>query len=313
MSLRIVFAGTPQFAVPSLQQLIDSEHAVAGVLTQPDRRRGRGRIHTPPEVKSLALAHNLPVMQPQRLSREVTAAIAGLKPELMVVAAYGLLIPKEILALPRLGCVNVHASLLPRWRGAAPVARAIQWGDSVTGISIMQLDAGLDSGPVYSMRRCPIESEDTAQSLQRKLAVLGAAELIAVIKQMQSSSIAPCPQDDSKATYAPKLKSAEAPIDWHLSAEQIQRKIRALNPWPVAHSWIAGERVRIWQAQLHEDASLQGKPGQIVLQDRQTLVVMTGAGALAIKSLQKEGKRRLAARDFLAGSPLKPGGVFGLR
>ncbi len=313
MSLRVIFAGTPQFAVPSLRQLIDSEHTVAGVLTQPDRRRGRGRISMPPEVKSLALEHNLAIIQPQKLNREVTATIASLEPDLMIVVAYGLMIPKEMLALPRLGCVNVHASLLPRWRGAAPIARAIEYGDSVTGISIMQLDAGLDSGPVYSMRRCPIESDDTTQSLQLKLAALGAAELSAVVGQMESSCITPRPQDETAATYAAKLTSAEAPIDWHAAAARIQRKIHALNPWPVAHSWIAGERVRIWQARLYEDANLRGKPGQIVLQDQRTLVVMTGAGLLEITWLQKEGKKRLPAHDFLAGNPLKTGSVFGLQ
>ena len=279
-------------------------------MTQPDRRKGRGRVVAPSPVKSFAHNNGLPVTQPERLTPDVIQQVVELAPDLVVVVAYGLILPRTLLKAPQFGCVNLHASLLPRWRGAAPVARAIEAGDPVTGVTIMQMDEGLDTGAVFSQCKCPIEQEDTTETVHTKLSLMGADELIRTLSQIESGAIFPKRQNDLEATYAAKLNPKEAQINWNLSAIQITRKIQAYNPWPVSHSWIRGKRIRIWQAHTDEDMTLTGVPGQVVVRDKQTLGVMSGGGVVYVTLLQKDGKKRMYTKDFLAGSPIEMGSIF---
>jgi methionyl-tRNA formyltransferase len=302
-SLAIVFAGTPEFAVPTLQALIDSPHRVVAVYTQPDRPAGRGRKLTPSPVKQCALTHDIPVYQPASLkSADAQAELAALGADLMVVVAYGLLLPKTVLEIPRLGCVNVHASLLPRWRGAAPIQRAILAGDSETGITIMQMDEGLDTGPMLATVPCPIEPDDTAQRLHDRLASLGNKALLESIAALAAGTAQPQPQDDSQAVYAAKLNKAEAEIDWSQSAAQIDRQVRAFNPWPVAQTHYEGQPLRIWSSELPGENSAAA-PGAIVACDALGIDVATGDGVLRITECQPAGKRRMAAGDFANARP----------
>ena len=310
MTLRVIFAGTPDFAVPSLEKLVDSRVQVAAVLTQPDRTKGRGRMLAEPPVKSFAQQHQLPVIQTERLNSDVVEEVRLLNADMMVVVAFGLILPRALIELPRYGCVNVHASLLPRWRGAAPVARAIEAGDTETGVTIMQMDEGLDTGEILSQAQCPIEPNDTTATLHHKLSKLGASELIRLLPEICSHSVQPLPQNEKDATYAAKLNTMEAAIDWRLPAVEIVRKIRAYNPWPVARTRIDSLRLRIWEAQLCEEISRSGKPGEVLDAGKYRLDVMAGEGALSITSLQRDGKNRMAASDFLAGHQIPPGSVF---
>ena len=310
MTLRVIFAGTPDFAVPSLEKLVDTGVQVAAVLTQPDRTKGRGRMLAEPPVKSFAQQHQLPVIQTERLNSDVVEEVRLLNADMMVVVAFGLILPRALIELPRYGCVNVHASLLPRWRGAAPVARAIEAGDTETGVTIMQMDKGLDTGEILSQARSPIEPNDTAATLHDKLSELGASELIRLLPEICSHSVQPFSQNEKDATYAAKLNTAEAAIDWRLPAVEIVRKIRAYNPWPVARTRIGSLRLRIWEAQVCEKISGSGKPGEVLDAGKFRLDVMAGGGALSITSLQREGKNRMAASDFLAGHQIPPGSVF---
>ena len=310
MTLRVIFAGTPDFAVPSLKKIVDTGVQVAAVLTQPDRTKGRGRKLAEPPVKSFAQQHQLPVIQTEQLSSDVVEEVRLLNADMMVVVAFGLILPRALIELPRYGCVNVHASLLPRWRGAAPVARAIEAGDTETGVTIMQMDEGLDTGEILSQAQCLIEPNDTAATLHDKLSELGASELIRLLPEICSHSVQPLPQNETDATYAAKLNTAEAAIDWRLPAVEIVRKIRAYNPWPVARTRIGSLRLRIWEAQVFEKKSVSGKPGEVLDAGKFRLDVMAGGGALRITSLQREGKNRMAASDFLAGHQILPGSVF---
>lgn len=299
--LRLVFAGTPEFAVPCLQALIDAGHAVAAVYTQPDRPAGRGRrLHQSP-VKELALARGLPVCQPLSLKRDpgARAELRAWAPDLMVVVAYGLILPVSVLEIPRLGCVNVHASLLPRWRGAAPIQRAVLAGDAQSGVCIMRMEAGLDTGPVYLRRQLELAPQETGGSLHDRLAALGAEALIDALTGIADGSLVPQPQDEASATYAHKLDKSEAQIEWTQPALAIERQVRAFDPWPVAQTSLQGEILRIWSAQALDGAGPGGAPGEVVSAGRNGIAVATGVGTLLITRLQPPGRRPMAAADFL--------------
>jgi len=307
--LNIVFAGTPEFAVASLKALCESGHEVIAVYTQPDRPAGRGRKLQPSPVKQFALAQGIDVYQPTGLK---TAAeiqqLAGLKPDLMVVVAYGVILPQAVLDIPRLGCLNVHASLLPRWRGAAPIQRAIEAGDAETGVTIMQMAAGLDTGPMLLKRVTPINKDDTATSLHDRLAAIGAEALLAAIDALESGAQAE-PQDEALATYAHKLSKAEAEIDWTTDAGIIARKVRAFNPWPAANTLWQGKRLRILRAEAKDPT---GKPpGEVITAGSDGIVIATGSGSLVVHQLQLEGGKPQAAIDFLNGHSLQAGDRLG--
>jgi len=307
MPLRIAFAGTPEFAVPALTALAQAGHDVVGVWTQPDRPAGRGRKLSASPVKRRALDLGLRVYQPESLkSAEAQAQIKAVAPQLMVVAAYGLLLPPAMLTVPTYGCINIHASLLPRWRGAAPIQRAMLAGDPEIGVSIMQMQASLDTGPVYAMRKIPITADDTAGSLHDRLAQIGAELLLEVLAQLPTFK--PIPQDDALATYAAKLTRQEARLDWTRPAEELARAVRAYNPWPVAHTHWQGEPLRIWRAcALATEAS--GKPGSIIETSRDGIDVLTGKGVLRVSELQAAGGRRMPAAEFAHARALV-GGCF---
>jgi len=298
-SLRIAFAGTPQFALPALRALFDSRHRIVGVLTQPDRPAGRGRELRASPVKLLALERGVPVAQPATLKTpEGMVALREWSPELLVVVAYGLILPAAVLSLPRLGCLNIHGSLLPRWRGAAPIQRALLAGDTETGITIMQLDAGLDTGPVLLERRQPIGPDDTAGDLHDALAGLGAAALLEAIAGLAAGTLAGRAQPAAGATYAPKLDKSEALIDWNQDAVQIDRQIRAFNPWPVAETRVGSEPLRILRARLLEPDGSAAPPGTLLGMGEDGLRVACGKGVVALRELQRAGKRPVPARDF---------------
>ncbi|QIK37285.1 methionyl-tRNA formyltransferase [Caldichromatium japonicum] len=298
--LRVLFAGTPEFAVPALQALLDAGQAVIGVYTQPDRPAGRGQYLQMSPVKALALSYGLPLYQPASLKRdpEAVAQLVGLGADLFVVAAYGLLLPKAVLDAPTLGCINVHASLLPRWRGAAPIQRAILAGDTQTGVSIMRMEEGLDTGPVYHRITTPIAPDETGQTLHDRLAALGAQALLEALPRIADGSLVPEPQDEAQTTYAPKLSKDEARIDWRSPADLIERQIRAFNPWPIAYTTLEAAPIRLWAAQA-EDGPEGACPGAILQADRAGICVATGAGILRITRLQPAGKRPMSAAEYL--------------
>jgi methionyl-tRNA formyltransferase len=307
--MRLIFAGTPEFAAAALAALIEAGHDIALVLTQPDRPAGRGMKLTPSPVKQLALQHGLTVRQPATLKdAEVQAQLAAVNADAMIVAAYGLLLPPEVLSIPRLGCLNIHASLLPRWRGAAPIQRAILAGDPETGITIMQMDQGLDTGAMLMRTALPITNQDTAQTLHDRLAALGAATIVSALQQLAQGALQAQAQDDSAATYAAKLSKSEGLIDWHKSAAESSRAVRAFNPFPVAQALIRGETWRIWQAQAAPQG--EGSPGEILRADKGGILVGCGEGAILLTEIQKASGKRLSAASFLAGNPVQPGEKF---
>ena len=307
--MRIVFAGTPVFAVPTLDALIEAGRTIVAVYTQPDRPAGRGRQPASSAVKASALAHGLVVRQPDRL-RGAADALAALRPDVMVVVAYGLILPQPILAIPRLGCINVHASLLPRWRGAAPIARAIEAGDAETGVSIMQMEPGLDTGPILAQAAAPIGEDETTADLEERLARLGADLLVSTLARLERGEVQARPQDASRACYAAKLEKSEAVIDWHQPALTLHRKIRAFNPRPVATTMLRGETLRLWHVGPLEEARA-AVPGTIVQADAGGVRVCTGTGVLTLTRLQAPGGKPLGAREFLNGRRLAPGDRLG--
>ena len=303
--LRIIFAGTPEFSVSALQALLDSEHEVVAVYTQPDRPAGRGRKLTASPVKALALQHDLPVYQPETLKTpEAQQSLMALNADVMVVVAYGLLLPKAVLDAPKFGCLNIHASLLPRWRGAAPIQRAIESGDAKTGVTIMQMDIGLDTGDMLYKVSTDITAEDSAASLHDRLSTLGADALMETLTQLQAQQLKPEKQDESLVTYAQKLTKAEAEIQWTEPAEVIVRKIQAFNPWPVAFTHFQEKPLRIGQAKLLSDEEVQAyqggekNSGTVLAVEKQGMIVTTGSQPILIQQAQPTGKKMMQAYDF---------------
>jgi methionyl-tRNA formyltransferase len=308
---RVIFMGTPDFAVPSLQKLIATQ-TVVGVVTQPDRPAGRGRQTQPPPVKVAAQAAGISVYQPPSLrSEEAASPLHAWKPDLIVVAAFGQILKPHVLNLPSMGSLNVHASLLPRWRGAAPIQQAILAGDSETGISLMQMDAGLDTGPVYIQRSIPIGREDTAGLLHDGLARLGAEMLGDHLGDILSGRLTPEPQDDARATYAPMIKKEDGLINWSQSNSQVDRHIRAMTPWPGAVTSWQGKLLKVLEATATSGGSFPlGTPGTIIARDG-TAIVLTGQGGIQLKRVQLAGKRPLSIEEFLRGQPEFVGGQLG--
>lgn len=299
--LNLLFAGTPAFSAIHLNALIESKHQLIGVYTQPDRPAGRGKKLQASPVKKLAEQAEIPVFQPPTLKDEAAhAELAALGADALVVVAYGLILPQPVLDAPRLGCINVHASLLPRWRGAAPIQRAIEAGDAETGTTIMQMDAGLDTGDMLATASCPIHGDTTAASLHDELADLGAPLLLQVLSDLQAHQQAARQQDDALATYASKIQKQEAEIDWQQDSLTLDRRIRAFNPFPVCFSTLGGERVKLWQAQpVAAAAGDQGRAGTIVSADRDGITVRCGSGCLNILKLQLPGGKPLSAQQML--------------
>ena len=303
--MKVIFAGTPEFAARALDAVVAAGHDVSLVLTQPDRPAGRGMALQPSAVKKSALAHDLEVFQPPTLrDAAAQARIAAVGADVMVVAAYGLILPQAVLDLPRLGCINIHASLLPRWRGAAPIQRALLAGDAETGVCIMQMEAGLDTGPVLLREALPIASDDTAGSLHDRLADLGARLVVAALAKLPLPAQ---PQPEAGVTYAHKIEKFEAAIDWSRPAADVDRQIRAFAPVPGAQAMFGGQGVKIWKAR---PADGRGEFGSILAVDRDSILVACGSGALAISELQKAGGKRLPVRQYLAGHALAVGDRF---
>jgi len=320
--VKVLFAGTPDFAVAPLLKLIQS-HTLVGVFTQPDRKSGRGKKITPPPVKVIAEEHNLAIFQPNNL-KDQTDVIRNLNADLMVVVAYGMLLPQEILDIPKYGCFNIHASLLPRWRGAAPIQRAIEAGDALSGVSIMKMELGLDTGPVYQTLSTEITHQDTSATLHDKLAVLGAQGIIETLSQLEHAiergiDLEPTPQDDANANYAKKITKHEASIDWTESATQIQQRIRAFNPWPICQTQLGTTRLRLWQSSVlnsdevdpnYRPKNSKGKPGEIVDILAESIIIACGEDFLCLEKLQRDGSKPLSSREFLNGYELQIGNIF---
>ncbi len=304
--MKLIFAGTPEFAARALEALLAAGHEIVLVLTQPDRPAGRGMALHASAVKKLAMAHGIPVFQPERLKdlathEPIRAACAEHGAELMVVAAYGLILPQAVLDLPRRGCINIHASLLPRWRGAAPIQRAIEAGDAQTGITIMQVEARLDAGPMLLAEAIDIGAEESAGSLQDRLAALGARLVVAALARFDQ--LLPVTQSEDGVSYADKIDKAEARLDWNQPAAILARKLRAFDPFPGVVVTLAGEPVKAWRGDV---VAASGRPGQVLATDANGIVVACGEGALRLTELQKPGGRRVTAADFLHGSALRP-------
>jgi methionyl-tRNA formyltransferase len=310
--VRIVYFGTPAFAVPSLEALLRSAHEVVAVVSQPDRHRGRGQHLQATPTKEVALAHHVRVLQPTRIKDEAfLRAIRDLRPDLGVVAAFGRILPDALLAIPRLGMINVHASLLPRYRGAAPVHRAVLAGDAETGVTIMRVVSELDAGPMFATQKIPIPRDATSGDIESALAVSGAALLLTVVDDLAAGRAVETPQDASLATHAPKITKEEGAIDWTNSATSLHNKVRGLQPWPLASTMLRGVRYVIRRS-MTTDQITAAKPGEIVTAHGDDLVVAAGGGsALRILELQPEGRRAMPTREFLAGHALTPGDRFG--
>nr|VFJ62751.1 MAG: methionyl-tRNA formyltransferase [Candidatus Kentron sp. FW] len=317
--MRIVFAGTPDFAAIILGALLENNESpnaksprpdtrlpddwpVVAVYTQPDRSVGRGRKPAPSAVKQLALDHRLPVYQPSSCrDREAWQSLAALEPDILVVAAYGLILPREVLEIPRHGCINVHGSLLPRWRGAAPIQRAIQAGDTRTGVSIMQMEEGLDTGPVLRLADCPIDAEDTSASLHDRLAALGARTLIRTLHDVKAGKANPIPQDHALATYARRITKSEGELDWNRTAVELERQVRAFVPWPIAYTSLDDRLLRVWESTVVELNEKEVLPGSMVACSPAGIDIATREGALRLLTVQRPGARPVPIADFVHG------------
>lgn len=308
--MRIIFAGTPVFAATALDALLNADHEIVLVLTQPDRPAGRGMKTAASAVKLFAQQQDLALLQPLTLkSAEIQTQLLALAADVMIVAAYGLILPETVLKIPRLGCLNIHASLLPRWRGAAPIQRAILAGDHETGITIMQMDAGLDTGAILLKRSIAITPDDTTQSLHDKLGLLGAQSVVEALVLLQQGKLVSTVQDETLACYAAKIKKTEAEIDWQQSAEQIDRVVRTFNPNPGAYTYFRDIILKIWQAKVVAGRAA-GKPGEIISVDREGITVACGSNMLQVEIVQKPGGKKLSSTDFLTGNNLQPGENF---
>jgi methionyl-tRNA formyltransferase len=308
--MKVAFAGTPEFAASALEAILAAGFEVPLVLTQPDRPAGRGMQLQPSPVKQVALAAGIPVHQPEKLrTPEQQAPLAAIECDVLVVAAYGIILPQAVLDLPRYGCLNIHASLLPRWRGAAPIHRAIEAGDAETGITIMQMDAGLDTGPMLIKRVEPIQPDDTTGSLHDRLAWVGAELIVEALEALPAGTLKATPQPAEGVTYAAKIGKAEAAVDWTRPAIEIERAVRAFNPFPGAIATLDGTPVKLWRARAI-DAT--GTPGEVLLAEGAGVIVACGEGALCVTELQKPGARRMPAADFLRGMPIAAGSRFNL-
>ena len=306
--LRLVFMGTPEFATSSLQRLIDRGEKVVAVITQPDRPKGRGQKLLSPPVKVLAAAHGIPVLQPTKVrAPEFIDVMRELSPDLIVVVAFGQILPKALLEIPRHGCINVHASLLPRYRGAAPINRCVIDGATETGVTTMLMDVGLDTGDMLLKKATPIGPDEDAQALHDRLALVGAEALAETLDLLAKAQLVPEKQDDQLSSYAPMLKKEEGLIDWDREPQAIRNMVRGLTPWPGAYTFLDGKTVKIYRCRV---AGGSGAPGTVLQADRSGLVVACRGGSLLIEELQLEGKKRLSARDFLAGYNIKPGAVL---
>jgi methionyl-tRNA formyltransferase len=306
--MRLAFAGTPEFAAHALEAILAAGHEVCLVLTQPDRPAGRGMALQPSPVKQLALKHGIPVHQPEKLrSEEARQPLVEAAPDVLVVAAYGLILPQAVLDIPRLGCLNIHASLLPRWRGAAPIHRAIEAGDTETGITIMQMDVGLDTGPMLLTASLPILNTDTTASLHDRLALLGGEQIVLALARLEKGELFATPQPAEGMTYAAKIGKIEAELDWRRDALDLSRKVRAFDPFPGAASRLGDTLVKLWDAR---PAAGEGEPGQVLAADDAGILVACGSGALLLTRLQKPGGKRLGASDFLRGFSIQPGDRF---
>lgn len=306
--LRVAFAGTPVFAAEALHAILAAGFEVPLVMTQPDRPAGRGMKLTPSPVKRVAFDAGIAVDQPERLrTPEQRARLAACAPDVLVVAAYGLILPREALEIPRLGCVNIHASLLPRWRGAAPIHRAIEAGDKQTGITIMQMDEGLDTGPMLSARALPIASDDSTATLHDRLAALGGEMIVEALHGLDAGTLSPTPQPENGVTYAAKISKAEAAVDWNQSAELVARRIRAFDPFPGVVSVLRDTLIKLWRA---VPISGDGEPGEVLAMSADGIVIACGEGALCVTELQRPGSRRLGAEEFLRGFPVAIGERF---
>jgi len=307
--MKIIFAGTPVFAAIALDALLQNGYEVVMVLTQPDRPAGRGMKLTASAVKQLAQQHKLPLLQPTSLkTSDIQTQLKQLNADAMVVAAYGLILPQVVLTVPRYGCLNIHASLLPRWRGAAPIQRSILAGDNETGITIMQMDIGLDTGDILLQRNLAITMQDTTQTLHEKLAHLGASCIVDTLSLLQQEKLQPLKQQESSANYAAKIVKTDAAIDWQQSAQQIDRMVRAFNPSPGAYTSLRGDILKIWQAR--PSAENKGKPGEVIALDAQSFTVACGAGNLQIDKVQKPGGTKLNVADYLSGNVLELGDLL---
>jgi methionyl-tRNA formyltransferase len=311
--MRILFMGTPDFAVPCLDALVENGYEVAAVVTQPDRPKGRKGELTPSPVKQAALRHNLPVLQPEKVrAEEALQEIESYRPDLLITAAYGQILPKRLLDMPRLGCINVHASLLPRWRGGAPIHRAILEGDESSGVTIMRMVQALDAGDMISQVVVPIAEDDTVSTLHDKLAVAGAKLLIETLPSIENGTQTETPQDESLVTYAPNLTRDDERIDWSRDARMIYNQVRGLNAWPVAFTTFSHKVMKIWQARIDEEESMPSvKPGTVVKTTDDAIIVQCGKGTLALLEIQPAGKRRMPVSDYLRGVKIAPGEKFG--
>jgi methionyl-tRNA formyltransferase len=297
--LNLIFAGTPEFSVPALEALVASRHRVVAVYTQPDRPAGRGQQVTMSAVKQCAIKHRLPVEQPPTLKDNAAVErLSQYSADLMIVVAYGLLLPKNVLDTPRMGCVNIHASLLPRWRGAAPIQRAIQAGDKESGITIMQMEVGLDTGPMLLERVTPINARETGETLHDRLSTLGAEAVIEAIEAIAAGKSTPREQPKEGATYAAKIRKEEALIDWSKSAIEIDRHVRAFNPWPIAETRWNGQQLRVWETSLTEKQT-SAAPGTVITTSSDGIEVATGNGTLQLTRVQAAGRKAMPAADFL--------------
>lgn len=307
---RIIFFGTPSFSTPALERLLRGEDNVVAIVTQPDREKGRGRKVIPSPVKELALRHGVPLFQPERVKDEAFHEnLKALHPDLFVVVAYGKILPRSLLRIPRHGAVNIHASLLPQYRGASPISWAILRGEMKTGVTTMMMDEGMDTGAILLQREIPIGEEENAESLHDKLAPLGAELLVETVEKMKAGTIVPIAQDPSKATYAPPLSKEDGKIDWTREAGEIDRRVRAFYPWPGAFTGWEGHLLKISRGHVRE-GTVQGRPGRVVWLGSDFIEVATGRGLFLIEEVQLEGKRKMSVRDFLSGHPIAVGTIL---